>query len=294
MQKEPDKWSSWLAAGRYANNKQFASQATSRLEQIRDKVIRNAAITEGNRVLDIGTGDGLIGLEALKFIGQKGIVYFTDISEGALDICQKRLEAVGAISNKYKFIVQSADDLNKFQGETIDVVTGRAVIMYIPNKQKCFDEFFRVLKPGGRVSLFEPINQFSALRNKDFLGLDFSKLNPNLAEKILRPFRYPLNFDNDAMLNFNEHDLFNIAEAAGFKEIKLDFQALRTCKVARRPWEDFLESSANPIDPPMKDILNSLGENDKKVATHFLLEAWEKPLRPGYNAEVYITATKTI
>jgi ubiquinone/menaquinone biosynthesis C-methylase UbiE len=38
----------------------------------------------------------------------------------------------------------------------VDVVTLRSVVIYVPEKQRAFDEVFRVLRPGGRPSLFVP------------------------------------------------------------------------------------------------------------------------------------------
>ena len=45
----------------------------------------------------------------------------------------------------------------------MDIVTTRSVLIYVEDKRRAFEEFFRVLKPGGRISLFEPINRFNTL-----------------------------------------------------------------------------------------------------------------------------------
>jgi arsenite methyltransferase len=41
------------------------------------------------------------------------------------------------------------------------VVTTRSVLIYVEDKAPAFEEFFRVLRPGGRLSLYEPINVFA-------------------------------------------------------------------------------------------------------------------------------------
>jgi arsenite methyltransferase len=42
------------------------------------------------------------------------------------------------------------------------VVTTRSVLIYVKDKRRAaFEELHRVLKPGGRLSIFEPINNFT-------------------------------------------------------------------------------------------------------------------------------------
>ena len=290
MPTKHDKWSDWLTSRRFGNDKNLALQTMARLEIIRDRLLRNAAITEGNNILDIGTGDGLIGLEALKYVGNTGRVYFTDISQDALEICREKIPST--YMGKSYFFLQSADNLDKFDEDSLDVVTARAAVMYVSDKQKVFREFYRVLRPGGRVSIFEPINKFSALHSPSYLDLDFSEIDTELAKKILDPLGYPLDTLNNPILNFDERDLFRFAEAVGFKDVKVDNCLVKTSQVMLQPWEVFLESSANPLTPPMKDILSTLKLEEKRVAINFLLNAWRRPLRSGYHAETYLIAVK--
>ena len=48
---------------------------------VRDRVLRNAALTGGETLLDVGAGDGLIAFGALELIGEGGRVIFSDISQ---------------------------------------------------------------------------------------------------------------------------------------------------------------------------------------------------------------------
>ncbi len=285
-----DKWADWLVSRRFGNDKNLALQTKARLEIIRDRLLRNASISEGNKILDVGTGDGLIGIEALKYIGDTGKVFFSDISQDVLEICKAKIPS--AYLGKFECCQQSADNLNIFSENEFDVVTARAVVMYVSHKQEAFYEFYRVLRPGGRISIFEPINKFSAINSPDYLDLDFSSLKHELSLKILGPLGYPLDTINNPMLNFDERDLFRFAEEAGFKDIKIENCLIKTSKIMLQPWEVFLESSANPLAPPMKDILNTLSLEEKCLATNFLFSAWKRPLRSGYHSETYLTAVK--
>jgi SAM-dependent methyltransferase len=55
----------------------------------------------------------------------------------------------------------------------VDVVTTRSVLIYVKDKAGALREFQRVLRPGGRISLYEPINVLMHVGDPDcFSGYD--------------------------------------------------------------------------------------------------------------------------
>jgi len=62
------------------------------------------------------------------------------------------------VLGRCEFVHASAEDLSVLEDASVDVVTTRSVLIYVPDKRRTFEEFHRVLKPGGRLSIFEPIN----------------------------------------------------------------------------------------------------------------------------------------
>src|SRR5215211_7600680 len=73
------------------------------------------------------------------------------------------------------FIETSADDLSPLDDEVADAVTARSVLIYVADRHRVLDESFRVLRPGGRLSVFEPLNSFwGTPRSGDFCGYDLS------------------------------------------------------------------------------------------------------------------------
>jgi SAM-dependent methyltransferase len=52
---------------------------------VRDRVLRNAALTGDDTLLDVGAGDGRIAFGALELVGEGGHVIFSDVSQDLLD-----------------------------------------------------------------------------------------------------------------------------------------------------------------------------------------------------------------
>src|SRR6184192_3383956 len=142
-----DRWSSWIDCCR--QNAVAHPDLLTQLNGYRDRVLDRAQIQSGDDVLDIGCGDGLIAFGALERTGAEGTVIFSDISPELMDRC--------------RFLVMTADDLHDIGAASVDVVTTRSVLIYIDRKDRALSEFFRVLRPGGRVSIGEPINRFTLL-----------------------------------------------------------------------------------------------------------------------------------
>jgi arsenite methyltransferase len=60
--------------------------------------------------------------------------------------------------------------------------------------------------------------------------------------------------DADPMVDFDEHDLLRLAEAAGFREIHLTYQA-DIEPAEPRSWETVLHASANPRVPTLAEAM---------------------------------------
>jgi ubiquinone/menaquinone biosynthesis C-methylase UbiE len=96
--------------------------------------------------LEIGAGTGYFSLN-LATQGLIESLTATDISPGMLASLEKTAERLGV---PVTTVVTEAEEL-PFEDESFDVVMGHAVLHHIPDLDRAFSEFFRVLRPGGVI-----------------------------------------------------------------------------------------------------------------------------------------------
>ena len=235
------------------------------LVPVRDKVLDRSGLTEGETLLDVGCGEGMIGFGALE--RGAGHVVFTDISDDLLDFCREAAEALG-FSDRTSFVNAGAADLRGIADASVNVVTTRSVLIYVPEKAQSFAEFFRVLRPSGRFSCFEPINRFCMEEKRaGFWGYPSDGLS-ELAQRVEQVYE-EIQPPSDPMLDFDERDLIKLAEAAGFFPIDLELQA-EIRAVEPKPWDAFLNSSGNPKIPTIAEAMDEAltPEERERFAAH--------------------------
>jgi ubiquinone/menaquinone biosynthesis C-methylase UbiE len=100
-----------------------------------------------DEALEIGAGTGYFSLN-LAQLGLIGRATATDISEGML----ATLEATaGELGVPVRTVCTEAEAL-PFDDESFDLAFGHAVLHHIPDLERAFDEFRRVLRPGGTIA----------------------------------------------------------------------------------------------------------------------------------------------
>jgi arsenite methyltransferase len=215
------------------------------LEPIRDRVLANARVRAGDTILDVGTGDGLIALEASSLVGPEGRIIFSDVSEELLEHCRTAARDVG-VGARTDFLHASAEDLSDVADRSVDIVTTRSVLIYVAEKDRAFRGFHRVLRPGGRLSIFEPINAYFPDDPSDFWGFDAHEVR-DLVEKIWAHEGWTGQRDGtDPMMNFDERDLLRFAEEAGFGEVHVDLVIDVEPGSWAEDWERLLGTAPNP------------------------------------------------
>jgi ubiquinone/menaquinone biosynthesis C-methylase UbiE len=205
------------------------------------------------RGLEIGAGTGYFSLNLLK----QGIlteVTCTDVSPGMLETLATSAEQLHLDVDA---VVCDAENL-PFESSSFDVVFGHAVLHHIPDLDRAFSEFRRVLKPGGLIAFCgEPS------RTGDKLAA-----YPKRAALAAAPlWRKALGArmhigtdgswgkDEEAKLEphvdvhaFSPSDLEQAARGAGFKNVRIRGEELAASWFG---WANrTLESTAEPADVP--------------------------------------------
>jgi arsenite methyltransferase len=287
-----DQWAQWLLHRRHGGDAKQQEAVLDFLYPVRDQVLRNSKAVEGDVLLDVGTGDGLIAFSALELVGEHGTIIFSDISQDLLDHCRSLGTQMG-ILDQCQFIQASADDLSVLGNASVDVITVRSVLIYVEAKQRSFQEFYRVLKTGGRLSIFEPINKFGYPEPEHMLwGYDVTPIL-DTAQKVRAVYHQLQPPGADPMLDFDEYDLLSLAEKSGFDEVHLELQIDITPVPTSRNWEALLRTAPNPRIPTLEEAVNqALTKDEAERFTSYLCPLVEAGQGTRRSAAVYLWAVK--
>jgi ubiquinone/menaquinone biosynthesis C-methylase UbiE len=120
-------------------------------EQVRLKLVKALGGLDGRRfgdALEIGSGTGYFSLNLVQ-LGLIERLTATDISPGMLKRLAATAEALGVPD--VTTVATEAEEL-PFEDESFDLVLGHAVLHHIPDLDRAFSEFMRVLRPGGMIA----------------------------------------------------------------------------------------------------------------------------------------------
>lgn len=113
---------------------------------------KRAGITDGMRVLEIGSGAGDVALTLAELVGPTGKIVGVDVNADVLDTARQR--ATDAGRQNIEFIAGDARSLTF--SEKFDAIVGRFVLMYMADPGEAFAKLITHLKPGGIAAFQEP------------------------------------------------------------------------------------------------------------------------------------------
>lgn len=288
---KPDRWSRWLLERRDGGSQAQRATVLADLATVRDRVLDAAEPLAGATVLDVGTGDGLIGLGALERVGSDGLVIFSDVSEALLERCEDEVCSRG-LSDRARFVRTAAEDLSAVADASVDVVTTRSVLIYVSDKARAFAAFARVLRPRGRVSLFEPINSLMFPEPDDRMwGYEVASV-ADLAMRVKSQFA-GRDTDREAMTGFDDRDLADLAAAAGFARVHVECRIDVEPGSVMRPvdFDALLGGAPNPNAPTLREAMAAaLTEPEQQRFVTALREAFDQGRAMRRTAVAYLVA----
>ena len=136
-------------------------------------LLEAAAIASGERVLDLGCGNGASTREAAR-MAEPGEVVGIDLSTAMLTNARARSAAAGLTNVSF---VRGDAQVHDFGPESFDVIISNAGAMFFDDKVAAFSNLRRALRPGGRIvlmawQLLEDNEWLTVLRETLAMGRD--------------------------------------------------------------------------------------------------------------------------
>jgi SAM-dependent methyltransferase len=134
-------WLSWMLENPFMNT---VAGSSAILNQMR--------LEPGMKVLDVGCGPGRMSVPAAHQVGANGLVVALDLQPAMLRRLRQKMQAEGLTNIR---LLQGRADEGALAHDVFDRALLVTVLGEIPDRKAALAEIFRVLKPGGILSITE-------------------------------------------------------------------------------------------------------------------------------------------
>lgn len=220
------------------------------------RLVGDARIRSGQRVLDLGSGTGYPAIVAADAVGNEGEVLGLDLSEEMLDRAKRKAYGLGLFQLDFRVA-----DVTRIPEEdhSFDAVISRFCLMFLPDVPKGVGEIARVLKPGGYLAAAV----WSGLDQNPFVKIPLDVLKRFIDIPTPPP-------DQPGIFRLAKPgDLSGMAEKAGLRKIAdEEIQAESFYDSADTFWTNLIDMAA-----PLQPLFAKLSATDRVEAERQIKEA---------------------
>ncbi len=126
----------------------------NRGEQYRYDMLVKAALKPGDHVLDVATGTGVLAAHAQGLVGETGLVLAMDPSLSMLAVAGRR-----GVARRVAGIAERLP----LPDNSLDLISMGYALRHVNDLITTFDEYRRVLRPGGKLMILEMVPPSSKL-----------------------------------------------------------------------------------------------------------------------------------
>jgi len=153
------------------STKQERMARTKDMVRQRSELMRALSPKRGERILELGSGNGIFTRELVDCVCSDGHVIGLDSSEVIIEMARH-------VCPDGEFVLGDAQDL-PFENATFDAIVAAQLFCFLNNVDVALTEAFRVLKPGGRIVILDTDWDTLIWRNSD----------PDLMERMLDAYK---------------------------------------------------------------------------------------------------------
>jgi SAM-dependent methyltransferase len=133
--------------------------------EARETYLGLLGVTAGEHVLDVGCGSGVVTREIARRVGPRGLAVGLDLSPALLAVARELAQEAN-LGDRIEFRAGSVLEL-PFADSSFDVVLCATVLSHVPGGETAIPELARVLRPGGRIGVFEIDTDMTAFTHPD-------------------------------------------------------------------------------------------------------------------------------